>query len=195
MQFSSPGICQSSVAFRFPLCKVRMLLFFELNLWPFWGDCFHVFILPRPRPIFRFAFNGQACQYKVLLFWLSLSPRIFTKVLEAAVASLREVGTCLPSYLDNWLILAHSWGLVCTHRNLVLDHLALLGSQVNWKKSKFSPVKSKLSPRMVQLFWSQFSHEQIDLLASQESTHPLLDRGPLGTDTLQRDRARLGSWN
>lgn len=40
-----------------------------------------------------FAFKGQACQYKVLLFGLSLSPRVFTEVVEAAVASLREVGT------------------------------------------------------------------------------------------------------
>ncbi|KAL0149007.1 hypothetical protein M9458_055622 [Cirrhinus mrigala] len=40
---------------------------------------FHVSILPRHRPFLRFAFEGQAYQYKVLPFGLSLSPRVFTK--------------------------------------------------------------------------------------------------------------------
>ncbi len=39
---------------------------------------FHVSILPRHRPFLRFAFEGQAYQYKVLPFGLSLSPRVFT---------------------------------------------------------------------------------------------------------------------
>ncbi len=46
---------------------------------------FHVSILPRHRPFLRFAFEGRAYQYKVLPFGLSLSPRVFTKVAEAAL--------------------------------------------------------------------------------------------------------------
>ncbi|KAL0199366.1 hypothetical protein M9458_007906, partial [Cirrhinus mrigala] len=42
---------------------------------------FHVSILPRH----RFAFEGRAYQYKVLPFGLSLSPRVFIKVMEAAL--------------------------------------------------------------------------------------------------------------
>ncbi|KAL1270595.1 hypothetical protein QQF64_029611 [Cirrhinus molitorella] len=53
---------------------------------------FHVSILPRHRPFLRFAFEGRAFQYKVLPFGLSLSPRVFTKVAEAALAPLRERG-------------------------------------------------------------------------------------------------------
>lgn len=41
---------------------------------------FHVSILPRQRPFLRFAFKGQAYQYMVLPFRLSLSPLVFTKV-------------------------------------------------------------------------------------------------------------------
>ncbi|KAL0153588.1 hypothetical protein M9458_051068 [Cirrhinus mrigala] len=102
---------------------------------------FHVSILPRHRPFLRFAFEGRAYQYKVLPFGLSLSPRVFTKVAEAALAPLREVGIRILNYLGDWLILAHSWDLVCAHRDVVLNHLAQLGLQVNWEKSKLSPVQ------------------------------------------------------
>ncbi|KAI2644321.1 Gag-Pro-Pol polyprotein [Labeo rohita] len=46
---------------------------------------FCVSILPR-----QFAFEGQAFQYKVLSFGLSLTPCVFTKIVEAALAPLRE---------------------------------------------------------------------------------------------------------
>ncbi len=67
---------------------------------------FHVSILPRHRPFLRFAFEGRAYQYKVLPFGLSLSPRVFTKVAEAALVPLREQGVRILNYLDDWLILA-----------------------------------------------------------------------------------------
>ncbi|KAI2654804.1 Transposon Ty3-G Gag-Pol polyprotein [Labeo rohita] len=102
---------------------------------------FHVSILPRHRPFLRFAFEGRAYQYKVLPFGLSLSPRVFTKVAEAALSPLREMGIRILNYLDDWLILAHSWNLVCVHRDMVLNHLAQLGLRVNWEKSKLSPAQ------------------------------------------------------
>ncbi len=99
---------------------------------------FHVSILPRHRPFLRFAFEGQgqAYQYKVLLFGLSLSPRVFTKVVEAALVPLREQGVRILNYLDDWLILAQSRRQLSAHRDLVLKHLSLLGLRVNWEKSK-----------------------------------------------------------
>ncbi len=69
---------------------------------------FHVSILPRHRPFLRFAFEGRAWQYRVLPFGLSLSPRVFTKVVEGALTPLREVGVRILNYLDDWLILAQS---------------------------------------------------------------------------------------
>ncbi len=69
---------------------------------------FHVSILPRHRPFLRFAFEGRAWQYRVLPFGLSLSPCVFTKVVEGALAPLREVGVRILNYLDDWLILAQS---------------------------------------------------------------------------------------
>ncbi|XDV14355.1 hypothetical protein PO909_014626 [Leuciscus waleckii] len=102
---------------------------------------FHVSILPRHRPFLRFAFEGQAYQYAVLPFGLALSPRVFTKVVEAALVPLREHGVRILNYLDDWLILAHSRDQVCEHRDLVLRHLARLGLRVNWEKSKLCPVQ------------------------------------------------------
>ncbi len=102
---------------------------------------FHVSILPRHRPFLRFAFEGRAWQYRVLPFGLSLSPRVFTKVVEGALTPLREVGVRILNYLDDWLILAQSREQLGDHRDLVLRHLSQLGLWVNWKKSKLSPVQ------------------------------------------------------
>ncbi len=102
---------------------------------------FHVSILPRHRPLLRFAFEGRAWQYRVLPFGLSLSPRVFTKVVEGALTPLREVGVRILNYLDDWLILAQSREQLGDHRDLVLRHLSQLGLRVNWEKSKLSPVQ------------------------------------------------------
>ncbi len=69
---------------------------------------FHVSILPRHRPFLRFAFEGRAWQYRVLPFGLSLSPCVFTKVVEGTLTPLWEVGVRILNYLDYWLILAQS---------------------------------------------------------------------------------------
>ncbi len=102
---------------------------------------FHVSILPRHRPFLRFAFEGRAYQYKALPFGLSLSPRVFTKVVEAALVPLREAGIRILNYLDDWLILAQSRALLCEQRDMVLSHLSRLGLQVNREKSKLSPTQ------------------------------------------------------
>ncbi|XDV43566.1 hypothetical protein PO909_012030 [Leuciscus waleckii] len=102
---------------------------------------FHVSILPRHRPFLRFAFEGRAYRYAVLPFGLALSPRVFTKVVEAAFVPLWEHGVRILNYLDDWLNLAHSRDQVCKHRDLVLRHLAHLGLRVNWEKSKLCPVQ------------------------------------------------------
>ncbi len=93
---------------------------------------FHVSILLRHRPFLWFAFEGRAWQYRVLPFGLSLSPRVFTKVVEGALTPLREVGVRILNYLVDWLILAQSREQLGDHRDLV---------RVNWEKSKLSPVQ------------------------------------------------------
>ncbi len=53
------------------------------------------------RSFLRFASEGQAWQYRVLPFGLSLSPRVFTKVTEGALAPLREVGIRILNCLEH----------------------------------------------------------------------------------------------
>ncbi|KAL0149087.1 hypothetical protein M9458_055608, partial [Cirrhinus mrigala] len=74
---------------------------------------FHVSILPRHRPFLRTKCFHLACP----------SPRVFTKVTEAALSPLWQMGIRILNYLDDWLLIAHS--------DLVLRHLSHLGLQVN----------------------------------------------------------------
>ncbi len=62
---------------------------------------FHVSILPQHRKFLRFAFGGEAYQYRVLLFGLALSPRTFTKCVDASLAPLRLQGIHILNYIDD----------------------------------------------------------------------------------------------
>ncbi|KAL0190937.1 hypothetical protein M9458_013635, partial [Cirrhinus mrigala] len=62
---------------------------------------FHVSILPQHRKFLRFAFRGEAYQYRVLPFGLALSPRTFTKCVDAALAPLRLRGIRILNYIDD----------------------------------------------------------------------------------------------
>ncbi len=53
---------------------------------------FHISILPYHRKFLRFTFGGRAHQYQVLPFGLELSPRTFTKCVDATLAPLHLQG-------------------------------------------------------------------------------------------------------
>lgn len=44
-------------------------------------------------------------EYRVLPFGLSLSLRVFVRCMEEVIALLRQQGTRLTTYLDDWLLL------------------------------------------------------------------------------------------
>ncbi|KAL0196189.1 hypothetical protein M9458_009761, partial [Cirrhinus mrigala] len=102
---------------------------------------FHVSILPQHRKFLRFAFRGEAYQYRVLPFGLALSPRTFTKCVDAALAPLRLQGIRILNYIDDWLILAQSEMVAVRHRDVVLAHMKELGLRLNAKKSVLSPLQ------------------------------------------------------
>ncbi len=131
---------------------------------------FHVSILPCHRPFLRFAFEGRAYQYKVLPFGLSLLPRFFTKVAEAALVPLREQGVRILTYLDDWLVLAQSQDQLCEHRDLVLSHLSQLGLRVNWEKSKLLPTQ--------RIYFLSMELDSVDQIArlTQERAKSVLNR-------------------
>ncbi len=88
---------------------------------------FHVSILPQHRKFLRFAFVGEAYQYRVLPFGLALSPRTFTKCVDAFLAPLQLQGIRILNYIDDWLILAQSEQTVVRHRDVILAHMKELG--------------------------------------------------------------------
>ncbi len=100
-----------------------------------------------PQAIPAVGVRRTSISVQVLPFGLSLSPRVFTKVAEAALVPLREQGVRILNYLDDWLILAQSWDQLCEHRDRVLSHLSQLGLQVNWEKSRTLPGAEDLFSR------------------------------------------------
>ncbi len=118
---------------------------------------FHVSILPRHRPFPRFAFEGRAWQYRVLPFGLSLSPRVFTKVVEGTLTPLREVGVRI---LNDWLILAQSREQLGDHRDLVLRHSQSVGASGQLGKEQALPCAENLFSR-----WSSLTPGPVLVLA------------------------------
>ena len=103
---------------------------------------FHIPIYPPHRKFLRFAFKGIAYEYLVLPFGLSLSPRVFVKCTEAAIAPLRERGIRLATYIDDWLLAAQSPQQTLAHASLLMAHLADLGFTVNREKSVLVPTQN-----------------------------------------------------
>ena len=137
----------------------------------------HVLIYPPHRKFLRFAFEGRLYEYTVLPFGLSLSPRVFVKVTEAAIAPLRHQGIRLANYIDDWMISAASCSEAARHTDLVLSHLKALGFNVNFTKSTLLPsqqisfigisldtatMSARLSPERVDRFLSCLQSFQLD---------------------------------
>ena len=100
---------------------------------------FHISIYPPHRKFLRFSLDGEVYQFTVLPFGMSLSPRVFTKCTQAAVAPLRAQGIRLDTYLDDWLISADSEQEASRHTETVVSHLTSLGFVLNYEKSSLVP--------------------------------------------------------
>ncbi|XP_076144523.1 uncharacterized protein LOC143127104 [Alosa pseudoharengus] len=102
---------------------------------------FHVPICLDHRQFLRFAFQGQAYQFRVLPFGLSLSPRVFTRVVAAALSPLQAAGMKILPYLDDWLICAQGRSQVMQDTQRVIQHVQNLGFRVNLDKSNLIPTQ------------------------------------------------------
>ncbi|XP_016341762.1 tyrosine 3-monooxygenase-like [Sinocyclocheilus anshuiensis] len=87
-----------------------------------------------PGQFLQFALEGKAWKYRVLPFWLSLSPRVFTKVTEGALAPLRKVGIGILNYLEHGLCAR----TVVGSQGPSAPALCQLGLRVNWERSNLS---------------------------------------------------------
>ena len=102
---------------------------------------FHVAIFPAHRKFLRFGFEGKVYQYTVLPFGMSLSPRVFVKCTQVALAPLRSKGIRIATFLDDWLLMADSKQQVEHHTRLVMAHLTALGFTINMEKSALVPTQ------------------------------------------------------
>ncbi len=100
---------------------------------------FHVPIAPHHRHFLRFHFEGKTFQFNVLPFGLSLAPRVFSKVVQAALAPLQQKGICVLPYLDDWLLCAENPTKVADNLRHLLTHIAKLGFSINQTKCQLIP--------------------------------------------------------
>ena len=84
-------------------------------------------------------FRGKPTNFRSFHFGLSLSPRVFTRVVAAALAPLQRRGLKIMPYLDDWLVCAQSRQQVGEDTEWVLSHIQSLGLQANLKKSDLNP--------------------------------------------------------
>ena len=103
---------------------------------------FHIPIYPPHRKFLRFGFQGRIYEYTVLPFGLSLSPRVFVKCTQAALAPLRQRGIRIACYLDDWAIFADSEIMARDQMNAVIHHITALGFTINYEKSVLVPTQS-----------------------------------------------------
>lgn len=74
-------------------------------------------------------FQGQAYEFKVLPFGLSLSQRVFTRVVAAALAPLQRAGLKIMPYLDVRPVYAPSHKQVMRYTETVLSTFSPLASR------------------------------------------------------------------
>ncbi len=87
---------------------------------------------------------GEAYQYRVFPFGLALSPRTFTKYVDAALAPLWLQGIRILNHINIWLILAQSEQMAVRHRDVVLTHTKELGLRLNARKVCFLQYREPL---------------------------------------------------
>ena len=100
-----------------------------------------VLVHPNHRRYLRLWWDDTLYQYRSLLFGLSSSPRVFTKLLRPVVAFLRRLGVRLLIYLDDILLLNQSQAELEKDKCSVLFLLHKLGFVVNQNKSMLIPTQ------------------------------------------------------
>ena len=170
----------------------------------------------------RFMWRGITYEFKVIMFGLEASPRVFTKVLKAVVRFLRiTFAIRIVAYLDDFLIQAASAKECALHTEIVILVFQILGFEVNYSKSNLAPsteiehlgfiwnsVKMTISlptlkkARIVDLA-TRFlgdngltANELRSFLGVLESVRPVVEVAPLHYRSLQRmlRPLRKGPW-
>jgi len=99
----------------------------------------HVPIHPDHRDFFRIRWKGQHYRFKAMPFGYRDAPRVFTKLIRAALQPLRESGVVLIAYLDDILVMAESAPTCAQHTQRLVNHLSSLGFDLKEEKCLVHP--------------------------------------------------------
>ncbi|KAL1914873.1 uncharacterized protein VTP21DRAFT_7789 [Calcarisporiella thermophila] len=99
----------------------------------------HVPVHQGSRKYLQFIWGGRKYQFKVLLFGLTSSSRIFTKVLRPVLTVCRKAGIRVAAYLDDLLIAASSIEESKMHTQMLINTLEKFGFVANFEKSTLTP--------------------------------------------------------
>ena len=101
----------------------------------------HVPIHLISRKYLRFIYEHQVFQFMALLFRMSLSLWIFTKLIEVIAVHVHQCAISLFPYLDNWLIRDLIRSRLISHTKYCLQTVQNLGFIPNLKKSGLIPAQ------------------------------------------------------
>lgn len=95
------------------------------------------------RKYLTFRHKGKVYQYKTLAFGMSVSPRVFSKLMRYAMEPMRKQGIRLVYYFDDICILGKTKMEAAKHTMTVASHLENLGFVINKEKSILTPSKQQ----------------------------------------------------
>ncbi|XP_053114316.1 uncharacterized protein LOC128328210 [Hemicordylus capensis] len=101
----------------------------------------HVPVHPRCRRYLRFAYSHQHFQYRALPFGLSSAPRVFTKMMVAVIAHVRQQGVHAYPYLDDILVRSVNQQRALHDVSLTVQVLEDHGFVINESKSQLCPTQ------------------------------------------------------
>ena len=101
----------------------------------------HVPIHPISRKYLRFVHDHQVYQFTALPFGMSLSPRVFTKLMNVIATHLRLRAVSLFPCLDDWLIRDLIRNRLTSLTKFTLQTVQNLGFIPNLKESDLSPAQ------------------------------------------------------
>ena len=101
----------------------------------------HVPIHRQSRKYLRFVHKDQVYHFSALPFGMSLSPLIFSKLMDVIAAFLRQRAISVFPYLDDWLIKNLIHNRLITQTKICIQTIQSLGFLPNLKKSDLFPAQ------------------------------------------------------
>lgn len=101
----------------------------------------HVPIHQLSRKFLRFCYQDEVFQFRVLPFGLSVSPRVFTRLVDAIMAHVWSLGFQVHHYLDDWLLRNQQLAHLRTQTQGLLHLTTRLGWIPSLDKSELTPTQ------------------------------------------------------